>query len=83
MLNISVSFFYEWRHCDKAHRFGIFEDECFECKHCGRKARTDQNGALNLLRRINDPEYMRYMSKEAVKKMERGRYEEWCRSRHE
>lgn len=42
-----------------------------------------KTGALNLLRRINDPEYMRYMSKEAVKKMERGRYEEWCRSRHE
>ena len=29
MLNISVSGFYEWRHCDKAHRFGIVETDDF------------------------------------------------------
>ena len=29
MLNISVSGFYEWRHCDKAHRFGIVEADDF------------------------------------------------------
>lgn len=29
MLNISVSGFYEWRHCDKAHRFGIVETADF------------------------------------------------------
>ena len=27
----------------------------FECKHCGHKAQADQNGALNLLLRVNDP----------------------------
>ena len=55
----------------------------FECKHCGHKAQVDQNGALNLLLRVNDPEYRRYMTKEAVKKLERGRYEEWCQARQE
>ena len=55
----------------------------FECKHCGHKAQADQNGALNLLLRVNDPEYRRYMTKEAVKKLERGRYEAWCKSRQE
>ena len=54
-----------------------------ECKHCGHKAQADQNGALNLLLRVNDPEYRRYMTKEAVKKLERGRYEAWCKSRQE
>ena len=29
MLNISVSGFYEWRQCDKAHRFGIVETDDF------------------------------------------------------
>ena len=29
MLNISVSGFYEWRHCDKAHRFRIVETDDF------------------------------------------------------
>ena len=29
MLNISVSGFYEWRHCDKVHRFGIVETDDF------------------------------------------------------
>lgn len=29
MLNISVSGFYEWCHCDKAHRFGIVETDDF------------------------------------------------------
>ena len=29
MLNISVSGFYEWRHCDKTHRFGIVETDDF------------------------------------------------------
>ena len=55
----------------------------FECKHCGYKAQADQNGALNLLLRVNDPEYRRYMTKEAVKKLERDRYEAWCKSRQE
>ena len=55
----------------------------FECKHCCHKAQADQNGALNLLLRVNDPEYRRYMTKEAVKKLERGRYEAWCKSRQE
>ena len=55
----------------------------FECKHCGHKAQADQNRALNLLHRVNDPEYKRYMTKEAVKKLERGRYEEWCQARQE
>ena len=57
--------------------------EHFECKHCGYKAQADQNGALNLLHRVNDPEYRRYMTKEAVRKLERGRYEAWCKSRQE
>ena len=55
----------------------------FECKHCRHKAQADQNGALNLLHRVNDPEYRRYMSKEAVRKLERGRYEAWCQARQE
>ena len=55
----------------------------FECKHCGHKAQADQNGEQNLLLRVNDPEYRRYMTKEAVKKLERGRYEAWCKSRQE
>lgn len=29
MLNISASGFYEWRHCDKAHRFWIVETDDF------------------------------------------------------
>lgn len=29
MLNINVSGFYEWRHCDKVHRFGIVETDDF------------------------------------------------------
>lgn len=40
----------------------------FECKHCGHKAQADQNGAQNLLLRINDLEYRRYMTKEASNK---------------
>ena len=44
---------------------------------------STQNGAQNLLLRVNDPEYRRYMTKEAVKKLERGRYEAWCKSRQE
>ena len=55
----------------------------FECKHCGYKAHADQNGAWNLLMRVKDPEYKRYMSKDAIRALERRRYEAWCRAREE
>ena len=55
----------------------------FECKHCGYKAQADQNGAWNLLMRVKDPEYKRYMSKDAIRALERRRYEAWCKVREE
>ena len=55
----------------------------FECKHCGYKAHADQNGAWNLLMRVKDSEYKRYMSKDAIRALERRRYEAWCRAREE
>lgn len=76
---------YSSQHCPECGYTAIEnrKGEHFECKHCGYKAQADQNGALNLLLRVNDPEYRRYMTKEAVKKLERGRYEAWCKSRQE
>ena len=76
---------YSSQHCPECGYTAIEnrKGEHFECKHCGYKAQADQNGAQNLLLRVNDPEYRRYMTKEAVKKLERGRYEAWCKSRQE
>ena len=53
----------------------------FQCRHCGHTAHADQNGARNLLMRAKDPEYKRYMNKDAIRVLERSRYEEWCRMR--
>ena len=53
----------------------------FQCQHCGYTAHADQNGARNLLMRAKDPEYKRYMNKDAIRVLERSRYEEWCRLR--
>ena len=53
----------------------------FQCQHCGYTAHADQNGARNLLMRAKDPEYNRYMNKDAIRVLERSRYEEWCRLR--
>lgn len=53
----------------------------FQCRHCGYTAHADQNGARNLLMRAKDPEYKRYMNKDAIRVLERSRYEEWCRLR--
>ena len=57
--------------------------DAFCCQHCGHKAHADHNAARNLLHRLNDSEYKRYMTKEAVRKLERGRYEQWCRNRQQ
>lgn len=57
--------------------------DAFCCQHCGHKAHADHNAARNLLFRVNDSEYKRYMTKEAVRKLERGRYEQWCRNRQQ
>ena len=33
--------------------------------------------------RVKDPEYKRYMSKDAIRALERRRYEAWCKVREE
>ena len=33
--------------------------------------------------RVKDPEYKRYMSKDAIRALERRQYEAWCRAREE